>query len=58
MDDELDIVWEEEKVRRSKSYEYEMRDVGFVKGHVDECGEWNNAKVSEWARKFREITGN
>lgn len=53
--DELDLIWEQEKIRRRKSYESLLEDV-FVKD-CDRVGEWNGAMIKKWSQKFREITG-
>ena len=55
-EDELDLVWEEEQIRRRKSYSFLLGEV-YVKGYSEQCQEWNGTKIKEWARKFREITG-
>lgn len=58
--DELDILFEQERIRRRKSYEWLMRDVVLGVHRAgdanDVAGEWNRAKVKEWSRKFKEIT--
>jgi len=59
--DELDILFEQERIRRRKSYEWLMRDVVLGVHRAgdanDVAGRRNEAKVKEWARRFREITG-
>jgi hypothetical protein len=54
--DELDINWEEEKLRRQKSYESLLSDVGMIRGCGEMVDRWNGAKIKEWSKKFREIT--
>ena len=62
MRDELDILWEEEKIRRRKSYESVMTDVWLTSHRSFDVNldvrvkGINESKVKEWARKFREMT--